>query len=201
MEKTHTTSISISNMDSCGWGSLSATPVTTKMCVNKPTLLPRIITNDYTIFALTNPLVYQTMNSLKKQPADILIVEDDADDRLLMDFAIEQLTLDVTVLTVPDARDALDYLQTCQRPPSLLITDLNMPYLNGIELLNLIKQSARHRVMPVVILTTSAAEEDRERCYQAGANAFLVKPNRFSEMTGLLNSCVQVWLGTVRPTS
>lgn len=138
------------------------------------------------------------MKSRQKQPVDILIVDDDADDRLLMDYAIEQLTLDVTVLTIPDARDALIYLQTCQRPPSLLITDLNMPYLTGLELLNLIKQSTNHRMVPVVILTTSQAEEDRERCYRAGANAYLVKPNRVSELTGLLHSCIRVWLGSAR---
>ncbi|CAN5512569.1 response regulator [soil metagenome] len=133
-----------------------------------------------------------------KQPADILIVDDDADDRYLLDYAIEQLTLDVTVLTIPDARDALTYLQTCQRPPSLLITDLNMPYLTGLELLNLIKQSTNHRMVPVVILTTSQADEDRERCYRAGANAYLVKPGRISELSGLLQSCIRVWLGSVR---
>lgn len=138
------------------------------------------------------------MKSLKKQPVDILIVDDDADDRLLMDYAVEQLTLNVTVLTLPDARDALTYLKTCQRPPSLLISDLNMPYLNGLELLSLIKQSANHRMVPVVILTTSDAEEDREQCYRAGANAFLIKPDRVSEMTGLLHSCIHVWLGSVR---
>ncbi len=135
------------------------------------------------------------MKSQHDQPADILIVDDDADDRFLIEYAFKQSMLDITVLTVSDARDALAYLQTCQRPPSLLITDLNMPYLNGLELLNLMKQSMYHRDIPVVVLTTSQSEEDRERCYRAGANAFLVKPNLVSEMTGLLTSCVQVWMG------
>lgn len=134
------------------------------------------------------------MRSLLNQSADILIVDDDEDDRLLMDCVIDKLPINVAVQMLPGARDVLDYLQECKHPPSLLITDLNMPCMNGLELLNLIKQSTYHRSIPVVILTTSVAEEDRERCYRAGANAVLVKPHQFSEMTQLLTSCLQVWL-------
>ncbi|WP_020604590.1 response regulator [Spirosoma spitsbergense] len=130
--------------------------------------------------------------------ADVVIVDDDEDDRFLMDYAIDQLPLNLNVVTVSDARDVLTYLQKCQRPPSLLITDLNMPCLNGFELLNLLKQSTHYRDIPVVVLTTSQAQEDRERCYRAGANAFIVKPGDFSEVTKLLHSCIQIWLGSSR---
>lgn len=130
--------------------------------------------------------------------ADVVIVDDDEDDRFLLDLAIDQLSLKVKVITISDARDALTYLQECRRPPSLLITDLNMPCLNGFELLNLLKQSTHYRDIPVVVLTTSQAQLDRERCYRAGANAFIVKPGDFSGMTDLLHSCIQIWLGPSR---
>jgi CheY-like chemotaxis protein len=136
------------------------------------------------------------VKSLSAKSADIIIVDDDNDDLFFMNYAFSQLPFDLNVLTVSDAREALAYLHECQHLPSLILTDLNMPCLNGIELVNLIKRSSNHRVIPVVVLTTSPAEEDRERCYLAGANAILVKPNQLSKMTELLYSCIQVWLGS-----
>lgn len=131
---------------------------------------------------------------LKSADIDIIVVDDDEDDRLLLNYALKQLKPNATVLCVPDAHDALTYMETCQRQPSLLITDLNMPCVNGLELLNDIRQSVAYRSLPVVVLTTSQADEDRKRCYQAGANAFLVKPIHLSDMTELLRLCVRVWL-------
>ncbi len=108
------------------------------------------------------------MKLLTDKTADIVIVDDDEDDRLPLNYALRQLLPGVKVLSVSDARDAIAYIGNCDRQPSLLITDLNMSCVNGLELLRHIRQSDTYCTLPVLVLTTSQADEDRKRCYQAG---------------------------------
>ena len=128
---------------------------------------------------------------------DVLVIDDDEDDRLLMRYALSQAMPDVRIMCLPDAAEALTYMGQCARPPALVITDLNMPCMTGLELLQRIRRSATNASVPVVVLTTSQSPEDRQRCYQAGANAFLNKPVSLNDLADLIRSCIRIWSGTV----
>ena len=132
------------------------------------------------------------------QPVHILMADDDPDDRMLADQAFRQYRLKNGVVFVEDGQELMDYLHhqgqyadAHQFPlPDLILLDLNMPRKDGREALTEIKTDPILRRIPVVILTTSQAEEDVLRSYDLGANAYITKPVTFqglSETIRLLN--------------
>ena len=124
----------------------------------------------------------------------ILVVDDDDDDRYLCRLALEKLVPFDQVVYVSDPAQAVQYLTTCWRLPDLLITDLNMPGMNGDELVRQVRQTDYGRHLPMIVWSTSAASTDRLRCYQTGANAYLVKPTSPDRIAGLLKACINIWL-------
>ncbi|MFD1734116.1 response regulator [Deinococcus malanensis] len=104
---------------------------------------------------------------------------------------------------VNNGRDALDFLHRSGRHahwpegvPQLILTDLNMPQMDGLELLKTIKEDDRLAEIPVVVLTTSTAERDREACALLGANDYLVKPHNFEDFVLLIDTLTTRWLQT-----
>ncbi len=121
---------------------------------------------------------------------DVLLVEDDPGDVLMTREAFEYHKLRNTLHVVTDGEQALDFLHqrgdyTGARRPGLILLDLNLPRRDGREVLAEIKADARLRTIPVVVLTTSEAEEDILRSYSLYANAYVSKPvdfDRFIEV-------------------
>ena len=121
------------------------------------------------------------------QSVHILMAEDDPDDRMMADQAFRQYRLKNGVVFVEDGQELMDYLHhqgtysdADQFPlPDLILLDLNMPRKDGREALTEIKTDPKLRRIPVVILTTSQAEEDILRSYDLGANAYITKPVTF----------------------
>ena len=138
-------------------------------------------------------------------PVNILIAEDDPDDRLLIKEAIEEAQIDHPVKFFSDGLDLLDYLHArgeyagrrADILPVLLLLDLNMPRMDGREALKQIKQDPQLRRIPVVILTTSDSQEEIQRAYDLGANSFVVKPLSFDSLVEAMRSLSEYWLGTV----
>jgi CheY-like chemotaxis protein len=138
--------------------------------------------------------------------APILLAEDDPDDRFLMARAVEQNELSRGIAMVADGEELLDYLfhrgryaDPDQSPrPCLILLDLNMPRKDGREALREIKDSPELRRIPVVILTTSAAEEDIIQSYDLGVNAFITKPATFEDLRQVILSLRRFWFETVR---
>lgn len=135
----------------------------------------------------------------------ILMAEDDADDRLLARDAFAATRLPVELRFVQDGVEVLDYLRhqgpyadpaTAPRP-ELLLLDLNLPRKNGHEVLGEIKQDPDLRSLPVVVLTTSAADEDIARCYALGANSYITKPPSFEALVGVADIIEKYWFGAV----
>jgi CheY-like chemotaxis protein len=112
---------------------------------------------------------------------DVLLIEDDPGDELITREAFEHNKIANTLHVARDGQEGLDYLyrrgsfQDAQRP-DLILLDLNLPKYNGRQLLETIKSDADLCDIPIVVLTTSAAEEDILRSYQLHANAYVTKP-------------------------
>jgi two-component system, response regulator len=128
----------------------------------------------------------------------ILVVEDNPSDEFLTLEAFHRLDLREVVLAVRDGAEALDYLFCtgvyANRPvddlPELILLDLTLPSLNGIEILDRIRADARTRLIPVVIFTGSDSRRDLVASYLSGANSFVQKPANFGDYSEVLR---QVW--------
>lgn len=124
------------------------------------------------------------MNTLKR----ILLVEDDPNDIELTLAALEEYNLSNEIVVAHDGVEALDYLYRrgafAERPaghPIVIMLDLKLPKLDGVQVLQQLKLDEAMRLIPVVILTSSRESQDLAECYKLGANAYVVKPVRFSE--------------------
>ncbi len=130
----------------------------------------------------------------------ILLVEDSPNDVALTLEAFEQSNLAGEVDVVRDGQQALDYLHSVGEwqtragaLPAVVLLDLKLPKLNGLEVLAHIKQHAHLRTLPVVMLTSSREESDLARSYGLGVNAYVVKPVLFSEFVTALQELGVFW--------
>jgi CheY-like chemotaxis protein len=139
---------------------------------------------------------------MNHEPVMIMLADDDPDDRFLVKEAFEESNLLNPLLTVEDGEQLMDYLhqkngyENAQRP-SLILLDLNMPRKSGFEALSEIKSDPELRRIPVVILTTSKAEEDIVRSYDLGVNSFIVKPVTFESLVEKVIELNKYWFQIV----
>ena len=130
----------------------------------------------------------------------ILMVEDDPRDVELTLTALEEYNLANEVVVARDGKEALDYLycreQFASRPnenPAVILLDLKLPKIDGLEVLQTIRSDERLKVIPAVILTSSHEERDMARSYQLGANAYVVKPVDFHEFVNAVKELGVFW--------
>jgi CheY-like chemotaxis protein len=139
------------------------------------------------------------------KPILILIAEDDAEDRMLVKDAMVESRLANDIRFVEDGEQLLDYLHNqgkynnkTENPlPGLILLDLNMPKMDGREALKEIKKDARLRIVPVVVLTTSQAEEDVLRSYDLGVSSFITKPVTFGSLVDIMKTMGKYWFEIV----
>jgi CheY-like chemotaxis protein len=132
----------------------------------------------------------------------ILCVEDMAAHAHLFKHALKEVGTDVSFMHVTDGQAALDYLaQTNEfkEPelapcPTLVLLDLNIPKIDGMEVLKKIRASASHSHIPVVIMSTSNYHKDIEAAYENNANCYLVKPQDFDDLVDMVKGIVNFWL-------
>ena len=135
----------------------------------------------------------------------LLLADDDPDDRMLFRDALEEARWSVHLREVEDGVELLDYLQRrgkyadpADSPrPGVILLDLKMPGLGGLQALEVIKQAEGLCRIPIVVLTTSSAEEDITGAYDLGANSYVVKPSSFSTLVEIMQSLEKYWLGVV----
>jgi CheY-like chemotaxis protein len=147
------------------------------------------------------------MNSAEPLPEAssvvILMADDDADDRLMAKEALEASGLRNEIRFVEDGVELMGYLLQ-QGPyshaprPGLILLDMNMPRKNGREVLVELKSHPEFKRIPVVILTTSQAEEDIKAGYDLGANSYITKPVTFGGLVAVMQSLGSYWLEIVR---
>jgi CheY-like chemotaxis protein len=143
------------------------------------------------------------MSSKNPSPIIILMADDDDDDYLLTKKALEESKLINTLVRVKDGEQLLDYL--CEKGeftagterPGVILLDLNMPRKDGREALKEIKSNPDIADIPVVIFTTSKAEEDIYRSYQLGSNSFITKPVTFENLITVMKALGTYWFEIV----
>jgi CheY-like chemotaxis protein len=130
----------------------------------------------------------------------ILLVEDDPNDIELIIIALEKNNLANEVFVSRDGKEALDYLldprkneSTKVRNPSLILLDLKIPKISGLEVLKQIRTNDPLKMIPVVILTSSREEPDVKEAYRLGANAYVVKPVNFNEFISAVKEIGFFW--------
>ena len=139
------------------------------------------------------------------KPITILLADDDADDRVLAQDALKESRLANDLRFVENGEELLDYLRrrgpfadaATSPTPGLILLDLNMPRKDGREALMEIKSDPELRKIPVVVLTTSQAEEDIYRTYDLGVNSFITKPVMFESMVAVMKALGKYWFEIV----
>jgi CheY-like chemotaxis protein len=146
------------------------------------------------------------MKDKRGKSITILMADDDPDDRMLAREALEENRLANDLCFVEDGEELMDYLhqrgkykEPADAPrPGLILLDLNMPRKDGREALKEIKADPHLRRIPVIVLTTSKAEEDILRTYDLGANSFIIKPVTFESLVKAMKAMTKYWLEFVR---
>lgn len=139
------------------------------------------------------------------QPITILMADDDADDRMLAKEAFEESRVVNDLRFVEDGEELLDYLHRRGKfadpalapRPGVILLDLNMPRMDGREALQEIKTDPQLRRIPVVVLTTSKAEEDIYQTYDLGISSYITKPVTFGALVEVIKTLGRYWIEIV----
>lgn len=139
------------------------------------------------------------------KPVHILIADDDEEDRMLIRQALLRNQINNPMHFVENGEEVLDYLYNRRQyaadeaypRPGLILLDLNMPKMDGREAIIEIKKDPELRSIPIVVLTTSSAEEDILRSYNLGINSFITKPVTFNGFVEVMKILNQYWLEIV----
>ena len=133
---------------------------------------------------------------------EVLLVEDNSSDAEMTIRALKKSNLANRLLHLKDGAEALDFLfaegeysgRQMQNTPKVILLDLKMPKVNGIEVLQKIKFDERTRKIPVVVLTSSREDPDIQECYKLGANGYVVKPVEFDEFHKAISDLGFYWM-------
>ena len=133
------------------------------------------------------------------RPLNILVVEDSPADVRLIREALKGATMPVQITVARDGIEAMDYLHDSEgKPggPDLMLLDLNMPRKNGREVLAEVKASPSLRHIPVLVMTSSRADDDINQAYELNANCYITKPYDFHEYVNVVRAIEQFWFMT-----
>lgn len=139
---------------------------------------------------------------MDNQEVEILIVEDNHEDAELAIRALKKNHLANNLIHVIDGAEALDFLfaqgvyagRDINNVPKLILLDLKMPKINGLEVLQKIKSNVLTKGIPVVILTSSAEDPDIKKSYELGANSYIVKPVEFNNFAKTITDLGMYWM-------
>jgi len=132
----------------------------------------------------------------------ILLVEDNPDDELLAIRALEKNNIMNEVVVARDGAEALDYLfgagvytgRDMSVMPQIILLDLKLPKIDGLEVLRRLRNNKRTKLLPVVVLTSSKEDRDLTECYSLGANSYIRKPVNFAQFTEAIRQLGLYWL-------
>jgi CheY-like chemotaxis protein len=135
---------------------------------------------------------------------EILFIDDNLDDAALTLHALKKGGVTNTIFHVKDGAEALDFMyckgdfsnRNIDRQPKLILLDLKMPKVSGIEVLEKLKSDGLHKTVPVVILTSSKEDPDVKKCYELGANSYIVKPVESVSFFNTIKDLGLFWMKT-----
>src|ERR1041385_477274 len=138
---------------------------------------------------------------------EILLVEDNRSDAEMTIRALKKNNLANNLLHLRDGAEALDFIfamgeydgRKIENRPKVILLDLKMPKINGIEVLRKIKEDARTRKIPIVVLTSSREDPDIQTCYTLGVNSYVVKPVEFEEFHKAISDLGLYWMIVNQP--
>jgi two-component system response regulator len=141
---------------------------------------------------------------MNNREISIILVEDNMDDAALAIRALKKSNLANNLIHLQDGEEALDFIfaegkyegRTIDNAVKVILLDLKMPKVNGIEVLKRIKSDPKTKTIPVVVLTSSAEDPDIKKCYELGANSYIVKPVEFDNFSKTVADLGFYWMLT-----
>jgi len=138
----------------------------------------------------------------ENQNIDILLVEDNADEALLTIRSFKKSNLANGLLHINDGEEALDFIfcrnkyanRQIENLPKLILLDLKLPKVSGIEILKAVKENEHTKIIPIIVLTSSKEEPDIAACYKLGANSYIVKPVNFDAFSKAVVELGMYWM-------
>lgn len=124
----------------------------------------------------------------------IYIADDDEDDQFLLQTAFASTDLGCQLKFFGNGEQLLKQLTEENRPPTMVLLDLNMPILDGFQTLVKLRSQVAYETLPVVILTTSNQQSDVQKAYELGANSFITKPHQYADLLRTVQQLEQFWL-------
>lgn len=132
------------------------------------------------------------------KPVNVLLVEDNPGDIELAKIAFEDAKMINELRVISDGQQALDFFEANPDWPDIVLLDINLPKVNGIEILKHLRSHEETRALPVCILTSSGSDQDIIASYQHNTNAYIQKPVDFNKFIETIKSFEEFWLSVVK---
>ena len=124
---------------------------------------------------------------------NILLLEDDVVDVMTIKRAIKQLSISNKLLVKENGVEGVEYLENCDALPGIIFLDINMPKMNGIEFLEIIKKNKDWAQIPIVVLTTSKDQQDKFATFSKGISGYMVKPVDYPQFKDMISTIKDYW--------
>ena len=126
-------------------------------------------------------------------PLKVLLIDDDTIEIMKLNRTVLSLELDHDIIDAKDGEQALKILEQKDGIPDIILLDLNMPKINGIEFLTILKESEGLKHIPTIILTTSSNNKDLLQCYKIGIAGYIIKPLKYSDYVDKIKKVLEYW--------
>ena len=123
----------------------------------------------------------------------ILLLEDDKIEVMKLQRAITKLEMNHEIIEASNGEEALDLLKDEKALPDIIFLDLNMPKINGLEFLKILKEDESLRFLPTIMLTTSSNEKDILACYELGIAGYIIKPLKYDHYVAKIEATLNYW--------
>jgi CheY-like chemotaxis protein len=130
---------------------------------------------------------------MKRSLPSILFIEDDMIERMKFNRVVSTLGFGNKIIEANNGEEALEMLEKGENLPQLVLLDLNMPRISGIEFLSIMKQDERLRFIPTVVLTTSSNQRDLLECFKIGIAGYILKPLKYEEYVEKISKVLTYW--------
>ncbi|QDO94520.1 response regulator [Formosa sediminum] len=123
----------------------------------------------------------------------ILLIEDDMIEVMKLKRAVSKLQINCKIIEANNGEEALSILEKKEDLPDIILLDLNMPKINGIEFLGILKKDSVLKYLPTIILTTSSNQKDLLECYKIGVAGYILKPLKYEEYVSKIETLIAYW--------